>query len=170
MLAQQSQLRSGVRPDLNHKCLFPCGFFFCEPESAPDCDLNQPLGALEEASIKRGNKEYDCCHGRAARVSPAALCGAGALRAPELHSGAVPGRIGTSIPCPALPGSPGLHRALLPAPCTRHRRFSQSCSEPSGMPGVFRFYLRCSRGCCIGWEDARSREAFLQATEPKSRR
>lgn len=124
--------------------------FFCGPESALYCDLNHPLGALEKASIKVGNKEYDCLHGAAACASPAALCRAGSAaaaashpRAPELHFGA------------ALGPSPACRAPLCSAElsCTRHCRLSRSSLESSGpspgsggMLGVFRFCLRSSWG------------------------
>lgn len=38
--------------------------------AALHCDLNQPLGALEEASMKPTDKEYDCFRGTNACISP----------------------------------------------------------------------------------------------------
>lgn len=107
--------------------------FFCEPESAPYCDLNQPLGALEEASIKPGNKEYDCFHGTNACVSPRALY----VLQPEpltllcrvchwcilyLHFGFFWGQLGPrrwQLPAPACQGLPSPTALLCPAPAPK---------------------------------------------------
>lgn len=117
---------------------------FCERESAPYCDLNQPLVALEEASIKLGNKEYDCFHGTNACVSP------GAARALDAEALAVrptcfiasfQGCFGAAWSSTAQPCSSAVHlhqkRPILPF----HLESVRPLPRSRGVLRIFRFFF-----------------------------